>query len=263
MHCPSCRHPLEQLILQGRATGAWQCLKCQGAWLQQAEGGALSGAWPGAHIPAGHPFQAPVGLLSAGLGGETNRGLPSPFSQGPTTSGTWSGRPPARGPSSAAHTSIPGASPQNPDWDVCSWCGKNRPGAGPRCIHCNIDRLRCPRCQTMLVGVRRVQVLVDLCMSCQGLWFERGRLETMLERLRTGAEPLGERSPGTGRPNLLLQLADFLEATEPGMHTERNRGEVGIWEALASTFSSGVGGSRRIVTDMLTLLGELPGPRRG
>ena len=115
----------------------------------------------------------------------------------------------------------------------------------------------------MLVGVRRSQVLVDLCMSCQGLWFERGRLETLLERLRLGAEPAVESQTGPNRPNLLLQLAAFLEATEPGTQTERSRGEVGIWEALSSTFSTGVGGSRRIVTDMLTLLGELPGSRRG
>lgn len=271
MHCPSCRHPLESLIIEQRVTGVWQCLKCRGAWL---------------FAPQLVPTQAlrhtgPAGLLGAGMGGAapglepgsawaSPAGLretrPSPW-QPLSTSGGSMGMParpqPVSTPRASAHARTgqgvgPGPSPE--DWDLCSWCGRSGPGVGNNCRHCNIERLNCPVCRGMLVGARRMGVLVDVCQRCQGLWFEKGRLEALLEALRTGV-PAGEKPASTGEPvSLLQQLASFLEDTEPSVYSERSREEVGLWDAFASSMRFGARGSRKVVYDFLTLLGDLTGP---
>lgn len=300
MLCPYCRSPLEALLIQGRHTGAWQCLRCKGAWLRGQQISALGPAGPmgllgagsiAGSSPAGGPFPAPYhgqpspGGPGSGFGAG---GLSSPWQA--TTGQPMTGQ--TLGNSRPGSQSIPRSSPeasswrawfgggksgssqsaaqtsgqaQNPDWDVCTWCGKARPGMGAHCIHCNIERMRCPECQVVLTGVRRHQVLVDLCLRCQGIWFEKGRLEALLDALRGDAPPPVQHTSTQGPPSLLQQLATFLEQTEPGSNSERHKGEVGIWDALASTFSSGVGGSRQVLYDLLTLMGDLqkPGDKSG
>lgn len=271
MHCPSCRHPLESLIIEQRPTGVWQCLKCRGAWLY-----APQLMPPAGSVSAGG---APRGLLSAGSSPDMS---PGPRGSMGSSGGSWGGSaglaetrvspwqplggatslptpPPPKHPSGRhpAHSGVAGA-PE--DWDLCSWCGKSGPGMANNCRHCNIERLHCPLCAGMLVGARRMGVLVDVCQRCQGLWFEKGRLEALLEALRTGT-PAGGRPTPTGEPpSLLQQLASFLEETEPSVYSERSREEVGIWDAFASSVRFGARGSRKVVYDFLTLLGDLTGP---
>ena|SRR5687767_3883732 len=43
--------------------------------------------------------------------------------------------------------------------------------------------MNCPVCKVPLIAVERDQIEVDYCISCRGLWFDRGELELLAERL--------------------------------------------------------------------------------
>lgn len=40
----------------------------------------------------------------------------------------------------------------------------------------------CPVCHVPLIAVERDQIEVDSCISCRGMWFDRGELELLCER---------------------------------------------------------------------------------
>jgi len=42
--------------------------------------------------------------------------------------------------------------------------------------------MRCPKCGTKLNSVKHHDVSVEECPSCQGLWLDRGELETLAQR---------------------------------------------------------------------------------
>lgn len=42
--------------------------------------------------------------------------------------------------------------------------------------------MQCPVCALPLIAVEREQIEVDLCISCHGLWFDRGELELLCEK---------------------------------------------------------------------------------
>ena len=42
--------------------------------------------------------------------------------------------------------------------------------------------MRCPKCGTQLKSVEHHGVTVEECPSCQGLWLDRGELETLSQR---------------------------------------------------------------------------------
>ena len=44
----------------------------------------------------------------------------------------------------------------------------------------------CPVCRIELIGVERSRVELDYCISCRGLWFDRGELDLLAEL--TGAD---------------------------------------------------------------------------
>jgi Zn-finger nucleic acid-binding protein len=60
--------------------------------------------------------------------------------------------------------------------------------------------MRCPTCVTDLRVTERQGVQLDWCPRCQGVWLERGELDTIIERSR--ADPVGGRSVfgGAGGP---------------------------------------------------------------
>jgi len=273
MRCPYCRYPLEPLMIGGRSAGVWQCLHCKGAWLKAAHHGGVAGLLPG---PAGSPLPAPyasgpadtrAGAYAGGFG--AGQPLHNPWQSTAHTSGRPDTSPPKSGGDSwwkwfggSGGPQAPKA-PLNPDWDICTWCGKTAPGMGTHCQHCKIERMRCPECQAVLVGARRHAVMVDLCLRCQGIWFEKGRLEALMGALRGEPARAVEGPSPTGAPSLLMQLASFLESTERSAHAEPGREEVGLWDALSATFASGVGGSKQVLYDLLTLVGDLQGSQRG
>jgi hypothetical protein len=46
--------------------------------------------------------------------------------------------------------------------------------------------LHCPKCATRLVTVEHHEVTVEECPSCQGMWLDRGELETLAQRENEG-----------------------------------------------------------------------------
>jgi rubrerythrin len=46
--------------------------------------------------------------------------------------------------------------------------------------------MRCPKCGTQLTSVEHHGVTVEECPSCQGLWLDRGELETLSKRENEG-----------------------------------------------------------------------------
>jgi uncharacterized protein with PIN domain len=46
--------------------------------------------------------------------------------------------------------------------------------------------MRCPKCSTKLKSVDHHGVTVEECPSCQGLWLDRGELETLAQRENEG-----------------------------------------------------------------------------
>lgn len=48
----------------------------------------------------------------------------------------------------------------------------------------NAPVLQCPKCHGELVTYSFLDVLLERCRSCEGLWFDRGELETILRKVK-------------------------------------------------------------------------------
>ena len=46
--------------------------------------------------------------------------------------------------------------------------------------------MRCPKCGEKLVSLQHHEVSVEECPSCQGMWLDRGELETLAQRENEG-----------------------------------------------------------------------------
>ena len=46
--------------------------------------------------------------------------------------------------------------------------------------------MRCPKCGEKLVSVQHNDVAVEECPACQGMWLDRGELETLAQREQEG-----------------------------------------------------------------------------
>ncbi len=271
MQCPYCRHPLEPLIIQGRHTGAFQCVHCYGSWLQFQQLSGLLGPSEGSNSGALVPWQGPHSLQAGSHGP-----LSSPW---PSQRTSWSRLDPAS--DDAGGPAPSGANPQrrrawwrrdqdepspshNPDWDVCSYCSQLHPGQGRTCVHCNVERMLCPQCGALMIGVRRYQVLVDLCLRCHGLFFEKGRLESLIARMQGLSDP-GTKGLEAGnveppRASLLQQLAAFLESTERDPYSAHDAENQGLFRTVGAAIGAGFGGSRRVLYDLLVMLGDIQTP---
>ncbi|WP_152053571.1 TFIIB-type zinc ribbon-containing protein [Tautonia marina] len=42
--------------------------------------------------------------------------------------------------------------------------------------------MRCPNCDMLLITDHRVDIEIDTCPSCQGVWLDRGELNAILDR---------------------------------------------------------------------------------
>ncbi len=264
MNCPYCHHELQPLIVSGRHTGSFQCEHCTGTWLQyQTFSGLLLGGTSDSVTPAspGVPARPPTGGLPHIAPGPDPlpqaRSVPAGGHPGPGSSRARTRRrftPPWKKKQRTRAAEV------TSDWDICTYCGRSHPGSGPTCVHCNVERMTCPVCGRFMVGVRKHGVLVDLCLSCRGLWFEKGRIEKLIERLSSGDSPRQQLAGGNGRPpSLLHQLADFLEDTEPARHGLGGR-DSSVVSTLTSAFGAGLTGSKRLLYDVLVLLGDLQSP---
>jgi len=45
-----------------------------------------------------------------------------------------------------------------------------------------LAHMRCPKCGTPLVSRRHVEVTLDECPSCEGMWLDKGELEQLAGR---------------------------------------------------------------------------------
>lgn len=49
-----------------------------------------------------------------------------------------------------------------------------------------LARMRCPKCGERLTTVNHLDVAVDECPACQGMWLEKGELEQIARRESSG-----------------------------------------------------------------------------
>ena len=49
--------------------------------------------------------------------------------------------------------------------------------------------MNCPVCHVPMIAVERERVEVDSCISCRGLWFDRGELELLCEQTGVQLDP--------------------------------------------------------------------------
>ncbi len=49
--------------------------------------------------------------------------------------------------------------------------------------------MNCPICNVPLIAVEREQIEIDYCISCRGLWFDRGELELLGEKMKLRIDP--------------------------------------------------------------------------
>lgn len=96
--------------------------------------------------------------------------------------------------------------------------------------------MNCPVCAVPLIAVERDQVEVDSCISCRGLWFDRGELELLCEQshvslelatLFTSAGVVSERPRHCPRCN--QSMAKVALASYPRLLTDHCPDEHGIW----------------------------------
>jgi Zn-finger nucleic acid-binding protein len=64
--------------------------------------------------------------------------------------------------------------------------------------------MRCPNCDVDLLMAERQGVGIDYCPQCRGVWLDRGKLDTILDRgvsqaLGDAAPPVRSQGPGNGR----------------------------------------------------------------
>lgn len=52
----------------------------------------------------------------------------------------------------------------------------------------------CPACKNNMIVVEHQQIELDYCPQCQGVWFDSGELELLVERLKLGDPELFLRS---------------------------------------------------------------------
>lgn len=43
---------------------------------------------------------------------------------------------------------------------------------------------KCPNCETIMNEVLKVDVLIDVCPSCMGIWLDKGELEKIINRAK-------------------------------------------------------------------------------
>lgn len=45
--------------------------------------------------------------------------------------------------------------------------------------------MKCPNCQEELLTITRLNVEIDYCPSCKGIWLDRGELDKIIEFMET------------------------------------------------------------------------------
>jgi Zn-finger nucleic acid-binding protein len=98
----------------------------------------------------------------------------------------------------------------------------------PRC-HANQD-LRCPSCTENMRLVEIAGVTLDVCLSCRGVWFDRGELGLVVrnhgKRLRSRID--AERGVGATQPNLGLTPLDVAPDVLGNADLAAAAGEAGL-----------------------------------
>jgi hypothetical protein len=60
-------------------------------------------------------------------------------------------------------------------------------GSGQNELQLNeVTRMRCPKCGERLATVQHLDVTVDECPACRGMWLDKGELEQVARRENTG-----------------------------------------------------------------------------
>ena len=96
--------------------------------------------------------------------------------------------------------------------------------------------MNCPVCHVPLIGVERDRVEVDSCISCRGLWFDRGELDLLCEQTGVQLDPpalFKAAEPGAERPRQCPRcrkpMARVALAANARLVTDHCPDEPGIW----------------------------------
>ena len=95
--------------------------------------------------------------------------------------------------------------------------------------------MNCPVCNVPLIAVERDQVEVDYCISCRGMWFDRGELELLCEKSQITLEypKLFSRAQSNERPRKCPRCAKAMSkvalASNARLVTDHCPDEHGIW----------------------------------
>ncbi len=96
--------------------------------------------------------------------------------------------------------------------------------------------MNCPVCEVPMIAVERDQIEVDSCISCRGLWFDRGELELLCERSSVALDmpklfrPAGGVSERPRHcPRCNRDMVKVALASNPRLVTDHCSEEHGIW----------------------------------
>jgi Zn-finger nucleic acid-binding protein len=95
--------------------------------------------------------------------------------------------------------------------------------------------MNCPVCDVPLIAVERDQIEVDSCISCRGLWFDRGELELLCEKQKIVLEfpkifAAAETSERKRRcPRCRKEMAKVALAKNQRLITDHCPDEHGVW----------------------------------
>ena len=53
-----------------------------------------------------------------------------------------------------------------------------------------LHHMRCPKCGMELIEIDYKNIKIDKCSDCEGIWFDAGELETIMQLEKTGLDKL-------------------------------------------------------------------------
>ncbi len=81
----------------------------------------------------------------------------------------------------------------------------------------------CPRCQAMLVGRMIGGLMLESCVSCDGVWVSALALTQLVVERSAGLADAVATACGTGAPSLAFAAASFARCPECGQPMQRQR----------------------------------------
>ncbi|HEU4522145.1 MAG TPA: zf-TFIIB domain-containing protein [Thermoanaerobaculia bacterium] len=127
--------------------------------------------------------------------------------------------------------------------------------------------MQCPVCSLPLIAVERDQIEVDSCISCHGLWFDRGEMELLCEKTGVTLDMpklfVAASVPERPRecPRCRKRMAKVALAANARVVTDHCPDEHGIWFD-ARELGTVIDAAASAETPMVRFLGEVFGKSR-